>query len=120
MALCKPCAERGRRGVPAAREIGGTPMCQCCINGAPVGREPLPAPHFERVPALSRNWDLLFQNLLALPKTEDLAVHPVPGQTPNALREVIRRKAKARGVDVRFRVVEGVVRIRPVATHATL
>ena len=93
-------------------------MCLCCINGAPVGREPLAAPHFERVPALSRGSERLFQSMLALPKTEDLAVHPVPGQTANALGERIRRKAKASGIEVWSRVVQGVVRVGPVATDA--
>jgi len=118
MAFCKPCAERGRPGVTAAREIGSTPMCQRCINGEPVGRKPLPAPHFERVPALSRDWERLFRSLLALQKSEDLAVHPFPGHTANALRERIRRQAKARGIEIRFRLVDGMVRVRPVATEA--
>ena len=48
MAFCKPCAERGRPGVPAVCEISGTPMCSMCIGG---GREEQPAPKFERVPA---------------------------------------------------------------------
>ena len=39
---------------------------------------------------------------------EDLAAQPRPGESANALREVIRRKAKARGIEVRFRVVGGV------------
>ena len=113
MAFCKPCAERGRPGVAAAREIGGTPMCSACIGG---GREEQPAPKFERVPAngFVRDWERFFSELLSLPVNEEVAAYPRPGQSLNALREVIRRKAKARGVGIRFRVVEGVVRTKAV------
>jgi len=113
MAFCKPCAERGRRGVTAAREIGGTPMCSACIGG---GREEQTVPEFQRVPTqiFVRDWEGFFTKLVALPADEDLAVRPHPGQTPNALRENIRRKAKARGISIRFRVDEGLVHAKAV------
>lgn len=118
MVFCKPCAERGRPRVPAAREVGGTPMCSTCVGG---GREEQPAPKFERVPAqiYVQDWDRFFTELRSLPVNEDLAAHPRPGESPNALREVIRRKAKARGIEVRFRVVEGVVRAKAIRMERT-
>jgi len=121
MAFCVPCADRGRKNIPAEREIGGTPMCESCIGGGKGGAPGFPPPRFERVPALAspRAWERFFRELSSLRENEDLAAHPYPGQTLHALRESIRRNAKARGIEVRFRVVEGVVRVHLLQSEAT-
>jgi len=44
---CEPCRERGRPGVPAEREVAGTPMCRLCFSGKPgseVGLEKVARP----------------------------------------------------------------------------
>lgn len=32
---CASCRERGRMGVPAERDVAGTPMCRLCVAGSP-------------------------------------------------------------------------------------